>query len=122
VCDRWASYETFFFDMGDPPIGHSLERKDNALGYGPENCIWATPKVQSRNRRNTHRIVICGRDMSIAEACDVHGLKLSTVNSRANKKQKPHIEAFYDLLGTRIDPQFRLRKGRLTRRFSGPLA
>ena len=80
VCDRWASYEAFVTDMGAPPPGHSLERKDNALGYGPDNCVWATPLEQSRNRRNVHRIVICGRDMTIAEACDVHGVKLRTVN------------------------------------------
>lgn len=50
VCDRWRdSFENFYADMGEPPEGYSLERKDNNQGYNPDNCKWATDHQQKRN-------------------------------------------------------------------------
>ena len=51
VCDRWLKFDNFYADMGDRPLGRSLDRIDNNLGYFKENCRWATTLEQSRNKR-----------------------------------------------------------------------
>ncbi len=51
VCDRWLCFENFLNDMGVRPIGKTLDRRDNDLGYFKENCRWATPLEQTLNRR-----------------------------------------------------------------------
>lgn len=56
VCDRWHSFENFYADMGDKPEGMSIERLDNAVGYSPENCKWATGKEQGNNTRRNRYI------------------------------------------------------------------
>jgi hypothetical protein len=59
ICVRWQGqkgFENFLEDMGDRPEGMGVERIDNEKGYCPENCKWATPAEQSRNKRPRKRL------------------------------------------------------------------
>lgn len=92
VCDQWRkSFSAFWADMGSTyREGLTLERKDNAAGYSPENCVWATPLKQARNKRtNVHINTPWGR-MTVAEAADRSGLNRTTLYYRVNNGVPEH--------------------------------
>lgn len=60
VCDRWHSMVDFYADMGERPIGLSLERTDNNGHYEFGNCKWGTPEEQSNNKRTNIKITFNG--------------------------------------------------------------
>lgn len=52
VCDEWReSFNSFYKDMGDRPLGTSIDRIDNSKGYFKENCKWSTRREQNINKR-----------------------------------------------------------------------
>jgi hypothetical protein len=63
VCERWrfgdgaySGFECFLADMGERPVGMSLDRYPNKDGnYGPDNCRWATQKAQCFNKSHPLR-------------------------------------------------------------------
>lgn len=82
VCSRWKDYRNFLFDMGERPVGRTLDRINNDGNYGPENCRWATASEQLSNRRTVKIIEINGRKQTATAWSKEFGLKLSTVCRR----------------------------------------
>ena len=58
ICDRWLnSFLNFLEDMGPRPNpDYSIDRIDVNGDYEPDNCRWATVKIQNENRRPTKGI------------------------------------------------------------------
>lgn len=51
VTKPWRdSFESFLNDMGERPVGMTIDRIDRRFGYFAANCRWATPKQQAANR------------------------------------------------------------------------
>ncbi len=51
VCSRWKTFANFLADMGERPLGMTLDRKDGKRGYYRQNCRWATHEQQMANRK-----------------------------------------------------------------------
>jgi len=85
VCPRWSKFENFYADMGDPPYGRTLERKNNAGDYTPANCRWATPREQASNTRRNVMVEHAGEIVTVAEASRRSGIGASTLYARERK-------------------------------------
>lgn len=83
VCKRWRKYENFLADMGRKPSPkHSIERRNNNLGYRPSNCVWATATEQANNRRSVPRLRLYGVTLSVPEWARIVGTPPKLVSER----------------------------------------
>ena len=69
VCKRWReSFLAFFADMGQRPIGTTIDRYPNMNGnYEPGNCRWATHEQQHNNKRTNVFVEYKGISMTISQ-------------------------------------------------------
>jgi len=82
VCDRWLDFTLFLADMGEKPIGTSIDRVDGAKGYEPGNCRWATPREQSDNIRTNVRHEFQGERLTQPQIARRLGVNISTLRYR----------------------------------------
>lgn len=87
VCERWDSFELFLKDMGERPLGKTLDRINPEGNYEPENCRWATSKEQQRNRRNTVYITVNGVRIPATQFAEEFGLKKTDIYSYLKVKK-----------------------------------
>lgn len=85
VCDRWQEFSNFLEDMGDRPVGLTLERIDVDGHYCPENCRWASRKEQARNSRTNVLISVGGEYKPIAQASEETGVSRHTYYNQIAK-------------------------------------
>lgn len=79
VCKRWLKFENFYVDMGARPKGTSLDRIDNAKGYTPSNCRWATRAEQARNTRSTRYISYKQTKLCVSDWAERFGIGSTTM-------------------------------------------
>ena len=113
VCEDWLkSFERFVLDMGFRPEDTTLDRIDNDKGYSPDNCRWATPTEQARNRSNTKLVTYEGKELPLVELCEcldkdyeiVRGrLKIGMGLKEALSKPKRYSWSRVEVDGTRIN-------------------
>jgi hypothetical protein len=86
VCPEWRrSFTRFLWDMGQCPPSLTLERVNNNGPYCKENCCWASPKTQGRNRRTNVIFTVNGVTGCLAELCEHWKVPRNRVQSRLNK-------------------------------------
>lgn len=84
ICDRWMSFENFYADMGERKDGLTLERKNNSIGYEPDNCMWASRREQSVNRTITRWIEYRGEVLCMTDWARRYGLTKARLSQRLN--------------------------------------
>lgn len=84
MSDEWRSnFAEFYRDMGPRPTSrHQIERRDNDGGYSKDNCVWATAKEQSKNKRDTILLTIEGVTKPASTWAEEKGMNLNTVHQR----------------------------------------
>ena len=86
VCPRWLDFSAFHADM-EPSWrkGLTLDRMDNDGDYSPENCRWATRRVQANNRRNTRFITLHGKTLPFAVWARRANIPPNTIYTRLSR-------------------------------------
>ena len=101
-CERWDHFDNFLTDMGERPIGKTLDRIDTNGQYSPENCRWSSVKDQQRNTRTTVFISYKGETRCLSEWAEILGVKKFTLIYRL--KHWP-IEHALSKIGTHVRPR-----------------
>lgn len=64
ICERWYKFSNFLEDMGERPMGTTLDRINVNGNYEPSNVKWSTPKEQRLNQREPLKVCpICGYEI-----------------------------------------------------------
>lgn len=84
--NSWEDFEVFYNDMGRRPSPkHTLERKNNDLGYSKENCCWETRKAQARNFRHNRILEHNGEKHCISEWAEILGTTHDSISKKLKK-------------------------------------
>jgi hypothetical protein len=99
VCERWADFTNFLADMGERPGPQfTIERKDNAKGYLPDNCEWATRATQNKNTRKVRKVEWNGSEVLVCELARRFGINSRTFRRYLDAGRQ--VEAIIERLKT----------------------
>lgn len=102
VCEEWSGKNGFFnfkkwSNDNQWHKGLTLDRKDNNIGYCPENCRWATKLQQEYNKRNNILYEYCGILMPLGMIAKLEGISYGLLYSRVRQKGMSISEAIADI-------------------------
>lgn len=85
ICNEWLEDFSIFKEWA---LIHgyredlTIERLDVNGDYNPDNCVWATYKVQANNMRSNHLETIDGVTKNLTEWAEFYGINIKTVRDR----------------------------------------
>lgn len=82
VAHEWHTFENFLHDMGEKPKGMTLERRDPTQSYSKDNCRWALPLEQARNKTTTRWLEHEGERLCLSEWAERLGVAPKTLRAR----------------------------------------
>lgn len=85
ICARWDTFVNFLEDMGERPLGKTLDRRDNTKGYYLENCRWATRVEQENNKTNNVMVTHEGVTATLAQITQSLGVNYYTTYQRLSR-------------------------------------
>lgn len=97
VHPAWHDFRNFLTDMGERPQNTSIDRIDNAKGYYPGNCRWATRHEQALNTKRTVKVVLDGKVQIVFNICENLGLSKQAVRSRAVRRKNDYVAALQSM-------------------------
>lgn len=59
VCEKWLNFKDFLSDMGERPLGYSIDRIDPHGNYEPTNCRWLISSDQQKTTRKYLAVKMC---------------------------------------------------------------
>lgn len=89
VCDEWREDPKPFIQwMIDHnwKKGLQLDRRNNDLGYSPDNCRIVDVIVNANNRSNNHWITVHGEKLTISQASRKYKINKSTIRERIQRQ------------------------------------
>lgn len=94
VCNEWKlSFEAFFCDMGVREKNTTLDRIDVNGSYCKENCRWATPAVQCRNKSTNRIIEFDGVKITLVELVDKTNIPYHRLHERIVRRGWSVVDA-----------------------------
>ncbi len=82
VCKKWHNFKGFYEDMGNKPIGLTLDKINNDLDYSKENCRWADYYIQANNTTKNHFYNFNGKTQTIAQWSRETSIPYTTLRKR----------------------------------------
>jgi hypothetical protein len=91
--DRWDSFENFLEDMGERPLGTSLDRINNKEGYSKDNCRWASASEQASNTTRNAYYLINGMQYCQEQAARALNITTKTIRGMRRRNDFPnHVQ------------------------------
>lgn len=89
VCSEWHDFRVFFSDMGERPVGKTLDRINGDAIYKKDNCRWATRMEQRQNMSDAVLITYEGKTLCLDEWARQKDMHRATLRSRIAMGWKP---------------------------------
>lgn len=87
VCDEWLDYTNFknWCLANGYQKGLTIDRIDVNKNYSPDNCKFATQKVQQNNRTNNHLITYKSETHTMSQWAEKLGMRYGMLEHRINR-------------------------------------